>query len=141
MLGYSFDGKQNSVPALAVLLALAACATTAEIESEPLEAGVRRTFSGEFDEVVLAAVEAIRQNDLELEGYGEVDAGTWMITAMTGTSARGWGSIVRIVIQRQSEDETFVRVLTRRRVARNVTAEDDYSAAIFSRMEILLAKQ
>lgn len=140
LLGIVRTGKPF-FPALALILSvMVGCATVADLKHEPLNAGLSRTFPAELEDVVLATVEAIRQVGLDLESYDEIEENTWMILSSRGTTAGSWGSLVRIVVSQRSEAHTEVRVLTRRRVRGNVTAEDDYSESLFSWIENLLGK-
>ena len=64
-----------------------------------------------------------------------------MIVAKKGTSAWSWGELVRVVVQKSASDRTTVRVLSRRRMATNVTAKGDYSDTIFSNIELALGDE
>jgi len=63
-----------------------------------------------------------------------------MIVAKKGMSAWSWGELVRVVVQELSNDRVAVRVLSKRRMATNVTAKGDYSEAIFSSIEMAVAE-
>ena len=61
-----------------------------------------------------------------------------MIVEKKGASAFSWGELERDVDERTSSEKVSVRVLTKRKLATNVTAKGDYSDTIFSNIELQL---
>jgi len=68
-----------------------------------------------------------------------VDGGGWSIVASKGMSAFSYGEFVRVMVAPASNPKSsIVHVLTRRRLATNVTAKGDYSEAIFAGIDLRL---
>jgi hypothetical protein len=123
----------------AILLVLStSCATAGGMREEPLDVGVVREFSGDYVTVLRATRNAVMGAGLAIDTYQDVNDSTAMIVAKKGTSAWSWGELVRVVVQRSAVDRVAVRVLSRRRMATNVTAKGDYSETIFSNIELAL---
>ena len=123
--------------AVLVLTLLAACASAGGMRAEPLDVGVVREFNGDYTTVLRATRNAVASAGLAVDSYDEVNDSTAMIVAKKGSSAWSWGELVRVVIQK-SGDRVAVRVLSRRKMATNVTAKGDYSDTIFSNIELAL---
>jgi hypothetical protein len=122
--------------ALVAAAAISACASTASIKSEPLDAGVSRTFEGSYDRVLRAARDATVAAGLAIDSYDQVNAATAVIVGKKGASAFSWGELVRVVVQQTDSAHVTVRVYTARRVATNITARGDYSTTIFQNIEL-----
>ncbi len=120
------------------LLLLAGCASQAGVQNAPLHAGIGRTFEADFDRTLDAAREAAVESGLRIESASQVDDDTYMIMTKATTSAWSWGEIVRLVVVREAEDSTTVRVYSKRKVSMNVTARGDYSNTILSNIELKL---
>jgi hypothetical protein len=103
-----------------------------------LDTGVLREFDGEYATVLSAARNAVTAAGLTIDSYQEVNDSTAMIVAKKGISAWSWGELARVVVQKSGDNRVGVRVLTRRRVATNLTAKGDYSDAIFSNIDLAL---
>ena len=127
--------------ALVTLTFLAACASAGGMRAEPLDVGVVREFNGDYPTVLSATRNAVTSAGLAVDSYEEVNDSTAMIVAKKGTSAWSWGELVRVVVQKSASDRTTVRVLSRRRMATNVTAKGDYSDTIFSNIELALGDE
>jgi hypothetical protein len=128
----------RSLAPLAIVALLAGCASQAGVESEPLHAGVARSFNANFDKVLTATREAMVDANLQIESANAIDQNTYMIMAKAGTSAFSWGEIVRCVVVRESDTSTTVRVLTKRKGTLNIAAKGDYSQSIHSNIELKL---
>jgi hypothetical protein len=124
---------------LLILLSVATgCATAGGMREEPLDVGVLREFSGDYATVLRATRNAVMSAGLAIDSYQEINDSTAVILAKKGTSAWSWGELVRVVVQRSAGDRVAVRVLSRRRMATNVTAKGDYSETIFSNIDLAL---
>ncbi|HEX9690764.1 MAG TPA: hypothetical protein VGA22_01560 [Gemmatimonadales bacterium] len=122
-----------------VMLAVAAgCSSQGGVQNAPLHAGVGRTFEADFDRTLDAAREAAVESGLRIESATQVDDNTYMIMTKATTSAWSWGEIVRLVVVREAENSTTVRVYSKRKVSINVTARGDYSNTILSNIELKL---
>lgn len=117
---------------------VAGCATTGALKQEPLDQGVSRTFTGNFDTILKAARDATVSAGLHLESVDKIDAHTWSLVGKKDASAWSWGELVRVVVQETSPNSTAVRVISKKRMATNVGARGDYSQAILNDMELKL---
>lgn len=123
----------------ALLLGLGACSSATKVQNAPLHAGTGRTFQARFEATLTAAREAVVETGLQIESASQVDGDTWMIIAKKGTSAWSWGELVRVVVVRDGDAQTSVRVHSSRRVGTNVTAKGDYALSILSNIELKLS--
>lgn len=123
---------------LLLIATLTACATTSGMRREPLDEGVERRYQAPVLEVVNAAREAVTGAGIEIKEVQKVDERTWMILGNKSAGVASWGELVRVVIE-GTERQSIVRVVTKRRLATNVTAEDDWSRSIFDQLELILA--
>jgi hypothetical protein len=97
---------------ISLSLMVSACATVGDIKSDPLDWGAVRTFQAPFNETLTAARLAISEAALQMESDDKVTDGCWMLVGSRGSTIMG-GSIVRVVVERESDTETSVRVFTR----------------------------
>jgi hypothetical protein len=131
--------RRLNVPlSLASALVIGACATTGGMRQEPLDAGAAREFTGDFQTVLRAARTAVTNAGLAVDSYDQVNDSTAVLVAKKGTSAWSWGELVRVVVQGSSNNHVSVRVLSHRKLATNITAKGDYSATIFSNIDLAL---
>jgi hypothetical protein len=119
-------------------VALTGCRTVSGMRDAPVNEGVLRTYNADYQDVTRAADEAVRSIGLTVEEVGQVDAATWRVIATAGVSAFSWGELVRVSVQQHQSRPVAVWVLTRRRLATNVTAKGDYSPEVFSKMDSAL---
>ena len=120
------------------VVCLTGCATTGSMRNAPLAEGVPQTYTADFDSVLKAAREAVVEAGLHIEEVNKISETSWSILAKKPTSAWSWGELVRVLVEESSDTATTVRVLTKRRLATNVTAKGDYSKAILSNIELKL---
>ena len=126
---------------LIVLTAIAgaySCASTSGIRNAPFDQGTEHEFSGSYADVLSATRDAIIGAGLAIDSFEEVDTTTAVIVSKKGASTWSWGELVRVVVKGVSEEKTTVRVLTKRRLATNVTAKGDYAETIFSNIDLSL---
>jgi hypothetical protein len=97
-----------------------------------------RSYNADYQDVTRAAQDAVRSIGLTVEEVGQLDAATWRVIATAGASAFSWGELVRVSVRRYQAPPVSVWVLTRRRLATNITAKDDYSPEVFERMDSAL---
>ena len=119
-------------------IVVAGCATTSSIQNAPLHAGISRTFTNDYETVLKATREALVESGLNIERATEVDEDNYMIIGKKSTSAFSWGELVRVVITKVDENETTVRVYTKRKVGTNIAAKGDYSNSVLSNIELKL---
>jgi len=122
-----------------VVLALCgACASVGGLRTEPLNRGVSRDFASDYATVVSAARTAIISAGLAVDSFDQLNDATTVIIAKKAISKFSWGELVRVVVVSAGPDKSSVRVLTKRRLATNVTAKGDYSVNIFENMALAL---
>jgi bifunctional ADP-heptose synthase (sugar kinase/adenylyltransferase) len=109
-----------------------------DLRAAPLEAGTVRDFSEPNDRVLKATLGAIVQAGLTIKETSTADETGAIILAERGMSAFSWGELVRVIVQKSSERQTVVRILTMRRIAMNITAKADHSEAIFANISLAL---
>ena len=109
------------------------------MRAAPVNEGVPRSYAGDYHEVTRAAYEAVQSLGLHVEEVRQISPVTWHVIATSGASAFSWGELVRVSVQRHPTSHVAVWVLTRRRLATNITAKDDYSPEIFQRMDLTLS--
>ena len=120
------------------LVMFAACATSNALKQAPLDQGVSRTFTGNYDTILKAARDATVAAGLHLESVDKVDDHTWTLLGKKDSSAWSAGELVRVVVQQTGPDSTAVRIISKKRIATNVAARGDYSRAIFNDIELKL---
>ena len=84
--------------------------------------------------------DAVEAAGLDLHEYNCDDFGMCLVIGTKGWSvglSGNLGSMARVVVE-DAGDFTVVRVLSRRRAGNEEAAEDDYSAAILSQIEVRL---
>lgn len=91
--------------------------------------------------VVPAAQQAVLSAGLDVDQVSQPDSLTWMIIAKKGMSFFSYGELVRVVARQTPEGAVVVRVITKRRLATNITAKGDWSGPIFERLDQILAHQ
>ena|ERR1022692_4652163 len=136
-----FGPKAGAALAMVALVAsasLTGCRTVDGMRSAPVNEGVARSYAADYTDVTRAAYQAVQSLGLSVEEVKQIDPATWHVIATAGMSAFSWGELVRVSVQRQPAMPVAVWVLTRRRLATNFTAKDDYSPEIFQRMDFTL---
>jgi len=117
---------------VSLVCVLQACASASSIRSAPLTAGVTRTFGADQQLMRRLVRIAVIEVGLQLENVEEIDERTWTIIATKPASTFSYGEIVRVAVIAETAGRTRVLVHTKRRLATNVTAKGDYSAAVFA---------
>lgn len=124
---------KKAICGIVVLAVLSsACSSVSGIRDEPLTAGRVRTYEALAAAVEKAAREAMVESGLVIEESFRTDGGALVIIGKAETSAFSWGELVRVVVQGRTNEQVIVRVLTKRKLATNVTAKGDHSDPIFS---------
>lgn len=122
---------------LALFIFMAGCTSTNTMRDAPLTEGTERNYEAAFDTVVEATRDAVADAGLGIEDAYAVDESTFVIIGRARSSAFSYGGYARAVVVR-GEEETTVRVMTKRKLATNVTAKDDYSGPIFASLDVEL---
>ena len=123
---------------LALVVPLAACATMGGLREEPLTAGVSRTFPAPLGPVVDAARQAMVGAGMDVQEQLRPSPDIGMLLGQKGMSLWSYGELVRVVARQTDSARTSVYVVTRRLLATNITAREDWSTALFDRMEVTL---
>ncbi len=121
-------------------LVMTSCATVGGLRSEPLDGGVARRFPVPFDSVMAVVPYAVVAAGLGLKESQCPSESMCMVIGTKGLNvgpSGSMGSMARVVVE-ASGDATIVRVLSRRRIAKQVAAKEDYSAEILSQIEVRL---
>ena len=109
-----------------------------KIRNAPLHAGEGRNFECIYKKAVKFAREAITEAGLTIESSEKVDNENYMIIGKAKTSAWSWGELVRVVVTKDDEKETAVKVYTRKNIKINLTAKGNYTQTILSNIEAKL---
>jgi hypothetical protein len=116
------------------------CATVDSIRNAPLSKGVQRSFNEDYDKVLKASRKSVIEAGLLIEEANRVNDKTWVIIGKKCISHGSYRELVRLVVEKTSDTETGVRVLTKRRYALDITAKGDYSQSILSNIDLKLKK-
>ncbi len=117
-------------------MALAACSTMGGMRTEPLTAGATRQYSADLRTAVAATRDALIGSALDIDDVEPVDDRTWMFLAKRNTSEWSHGELIRVVVEQTNADVVTVRVLSKRRVALEITARSDWSDAVFAQLAL-----
>ena len=124
--------------ALALFLALTACATKKSVMALPLDSGQKAVYEAPFDKVKRSAYDALTElgysvKDQQWDQRGEH---TWVITASQGLSAGTAGRYSRIAIQKGEKEQTVYVVVESKASSRSAGAQDEDDAkSMLSRIE------
>ncbi len=129
----------RKIPFTVVLVA--GCASMGGLKSEPLDQGVTRYYEATLADAVRSVRSAVTGAGIAIDEVSQVNESTWMIAGKKSAGAFSWGEIVRVVVQDEGSQGIAVRILTKRRVATNVTATGDWSNQIFSQLDLDLKRK
>ncbi len=120
------------------LIFVCSCASVSSMKKYSMETGKTMRFNANYEAVKSATESAIIASGLEIEEFYDQDEFHHVIIAQKRLTGGSYGEFVRVVIQPSDKDETVVRVITKRKVAMNVTAKSDYSYTIYSYIDKFL---
>ena len=140
---HAADSMKKLVFGIAILCAsITGCiATTGGLKGEPLDAGTSQTYGVPLNRVVAATREAVMEAGFQIDDVSHPSDSTWVVIGKRGAGFFSYGELVRAVIQPAGKGQTAVRVLTKRRVATDITAKGDYSHAILSNVASIVQTQ
>ncbi len=125
----------------AVLAAVLGCASLGGVRDDPLEEGLSHPFAADYTEVVRAARAAVLGAGLKVQEDYPLDESTWLILSDKPYSFfGGYGAVVRVVVQKLGENQTVVRVISRRRSAIELGGKGDYSKDIIAALTLWLER-
>jgi hypothetical protein len=128
-----------SIPVASLLLA--GCASVGGMRTAPLNEGASWAVREPEARVREAACESLRSYGMYLLEVGAPADAPWTALAQK-TSLWSYGEYVRVtVLPTDSTGTTVVYLLTRRLLATNVTATNDWSDRLVPRMQEVLAGQ
>lgn len=136
--------RARRVAAASVILAVvgispAACvATTGGLKNEPLDAGTSGSFAAPLNRVVSATREAVVQAGFQIDDVSHPSDSTWVVIGKRGAGFYSYGELVRAVVQPTTGGRAVVRIITKRRLATDITAKGDYSHAVLSNIRSIL---
>lgn len=117
-----------------------ACATVGGLRQEPIDQGVARRYPFAFDSVMTVVPDAVVAAGLGLKESQCFSGSHCMVIGTKGLTigpAGNWGSMARVVVEADG-DATVVRVITRRRMGDEESAQRDYSPEILSQIAVRL---
>ena len=130
----------SSLTALAGALLAAACASVQGVRSQALDAGDVRFYAAPFGDVVAATRATVLALDINVQDTVTVDSTTWMVLGTKGMSFTSYGEVVRVIVHQTAEGPIAVRVVSKRRLATNITARN-WTDSIFERLDAILHSQ
>jgi hypothetical protein len=136
-----FGTRARLAMTAALMLAFASltgCRTVSGMRSAELTDGIPRAYVADYADVTEAAYQAVKSLGLTVEEVAQIEPNRWHVIATAGMSAFSWGELVRVSVQRNPAMPVSVWVLTRRRLATNITAKDDYAPEVFQKMDFRL---
>jgi len=118
---------------LVLALMTSGCATLGGLRTAPLDAGTATIYAEPLVAVEGAARNAVDAAGLDLAEVSQVDSSTWMLLASSGLSfTGGYGALVGVVAQELAPDAVAVRIVTKKRLATDLTARTDWDLDIVS---------
>lgn len=136
MRGLSFSA------AMLAISCLAGCATADSIKSDPVDAGIARSFSAPYDSTVAATMSTLATLKVAMheehdEAYGHV------VMVNTHVSAFSWGEVGRVIIKKSATAPTTVVVDWSKRDKLQITGTgaDDFSSELFGGIDARLASK
>lgn len=120
-------------------LALAACATGASVQQQPIDAGVGRTFQAPYEQTKEAVLTSLTQLKLTPVERNDRPEGH---SILIGRPPHGfsWGEVGRIFIEKSAGKPTTVRVVYEKRIMLQA-ASSNFPRQLFARMDQVLASQ
>jgi hypothetical protein len=114
-------------------------ASMKKMQERPITEGKEKLFNATIGETLMAVELACGQllfDDIRFEE--SISPNTKMIIAKKSMNLASNGSFIRILIIRKSDNETIVRIVTKRIKPLDIFAKDDYSKEIFNNIQTLL---
>lgn len=109
---------------------LTACATVSSVSDETTDESVSFSVPHECQSVRQALDLALDELKFKIESVDDSGACSRKIVAKKSMSAFSWGELVRVDLREGDSDNTILEVVTKRRVAVNITAKGDWSEEI-----------
>jgi len=130
----------RTLAAAGALALLSACASIDTVKSAPKDAGEAHSFNANFERVKTAALDSIRDMNIEPSGTDDVADGYVIYIARAPHDA-SWGEVGRVIVEKNAAPPTVVHVDYRRRFPLQAQgAFYSFSDDLFTRMEASLRK-
>ena len=113
------------------LMSSVGCASTDSIRKDPLTDGISATFPASIEKVSRASRIAVLESGMKVVDQTKLDNGSVMLIGEAAMSMFSSGEVVRLVISSNGMNQSQVLVITHRKVATQVMAQDNYSTQIF----------
>ena len=118
----------------------AACASVQGVRSQPLDAGDVHFYAAPFGDVVAATRATVLALKINVQDSATIDSSTWMVLGTKGLSLMSYGEVVRVIVHQTADGPVAVRVVSKRRLATNLTARN-WTDSIFERLDAILHQQ
>ena len=129
-------GVISRVAALVSLfVGVQACATVSNTAEAPADDEVVAIYGADLKRDVSAARDGLRELGFTIKELSRIDERSWRLIATHGVTGTSWGTVVRIIFERDASKNIRVRILTRRRALGNVLSKDNYAPDIFDKMD------
>jgi len=120
------------------LFCTTACATVTSIQTAPLGAGDALHFRAPFDSVTAAVPRAMERAGPELRDAAQVDSVTYRAIGTTGLAGNPlvgvrFGEVVRVLVQRRTDDAVAVRIVSQSRSA--FGGRRDWTGSIYRELD------
>ncbi len=110
------------------IFALASCATMDTVTNAPANAGISRSFSGNYELVKDAVVTSLQILNINTKQFKEAPEG-FTILFNKSISAFSWGEVGRILVSKVDENNTRVNVHSKKRHKLQITGTDEQEFA------------
>lgn len=122
-----------------LILVLAAlcggCAGMGSVKSVPLSSGPMQTFHAPYSKVIQAANESMPELGLQIRDDEDLDKSTHMLIGESSVSAWSWGELARVVLREIAPGVVEARVVTKWKLATNMSAKWDFAPELFTKMD------
>src|SRR5277367_3456491 len=102
------------IGAVCLMALLSACASMDTVKSAPKDAGDARSFDAGFERVKAAALDGIRDMDIEPSNTEDTADG-FVIYIARAPHGMSWGEVGRVIVDKSAAPPTTVHVDYRRR--------------------------
>jgi hypothetical protein len=128
------------VAAVCLTATLSACANMQTIQGDPKDAGEARKFDAGFERVKAAALDGIRDMDIEPSNTEDTADG-FVIYIARAPHGMSWGEVGRVIVDKAPAPPTTVHVDYRRRTVLQYEGSfSDFAGDLFKRMDASLHK-
>jgi len=109
---------------------LLGCASTSTVANAPAESAIPVNIAKPCPAVQEVLEPALIELGFKIDSVQDVDECGQTIVARKGMSAFSWGELVRVTLRGNDSQSSVLEVVTKRRLATNITADGDWSSEI-----------